>query len=804
MASTVEVSAESAWLNAAPPWGTQGVQPQRAIQLATAAPNPSGNRKRKAPEISDAEIQLGKLAKDYARRLREVGWTDLVASARGRSNINEAVATLPHRAARLLSHLSKRGVSVPTSTVPWSKQRKDDAIQRGPHQSSQGERQFVAEEMLDFCAQGYWIVLPYDAVSNMLHLRVSPMGVVPQRDRRPRLIVDYTFSGVNAETLSWAPREAMQFGRALQRVFTTIVHADQRYGPVFLAKIDIADGFYRVWLHLADIVKLGVAIPTAPGCPLMVAFPLALPMGWVESPPYFCTLTETACDRANDMLSTRSTPCLNQAHRLEQVASTPPPADADEPSLPRQTVVSPLPTLKGSGRPPVARVDVYVDDFLLMAQTKRQQQKVLRATLTAIDEVLRPVAPTDPVHRKEPASVKKMLKGDAHWSTRKRILGWDIDTCSTTLHLPHHRMTRLREVLAWLLPPQRRLPVRKWHQLLGELRSMSPALPGTRGLFSVLQEALRHTDAHRIRITTRIQDMALDFLHLVDSVYERPTRLQELVPTAPSDIGACDACQHGMGGVWFDMLDPTTAPIVWRERFPPHVVHALITADNPKGTVSISDLELTGMIAHKDVLARSRDIAERTVWLASDNRAAVAWSTKGSATSVTARASLLRYNALHQRAYRYVARNHYIPGPVNMMADDASRRWELSDDQLLSHFNTHYPQALSWQIRTLPRATNAILTGALSKKRAIPGSHINAMPPPPQHGSCGRPSVPASASTPMPWTAVTQSLFSNSSPTGIAPARSHPDVGPCGLAQWKMPYERWVRRTPGWGPLTLV
>jgi hypothetical protein len=155
---------------------------------------------------------------------------------------------------------------------------------------------------------------------------------------------------------------------------------------VHLAKIDIADGFYRVWLHLADIVKLGVAIPTAPGCLPVVAFPLAPPMGWVESAPYFCALTESACDRTNYMLSTLSTPCLNQAHRLEQVASTHPPADADKQSFPRPTVAGPLPTLKGSGRPPVASVDVYVDDFLLMAQTQRQQQKVLRATLTAIDE----------------------------------------------------------------------------------------------------------------------------------------------------------------------------------------------------------------------------------------------------------------------------------------------------------------------------------------------------------------------------------------------------------------------------------
>ena len=44
-------------------------------------------------------------------------------------------------------------------------------------------------------------------------------------------------------------------------------------------------------------------------------------------------------------------------------------------------------------------MDVYVDDFLLMAQTRPLKQKVMRATLSAIDEVMRQVASTDPVHR---------------------------------------------------------------------------------------------------------------------------------------------------------------------------------------------------------------------------------------------------------------------------------------------------------------------------------------------------------------------------------------------------------------------
>ena len=87
------------------------------------------------------------------------------------------------------------------STAPWDEARRRHAIVRGPHKSSHGERQFVCAEMLNFCTQEYWIVLPYNDVADIPALRISQLGVVPQHDRRPRLIVDYTFSHVNAETL---------------------------------------------------------------------------------------------------------------------------------------------------------------------------------------------------------------------------------------------------------------------------------------------------------------------------------------------------------------------------------------------------------------------------------------------------------------------------------------------------------------------------------------------------------------------------------------------------------------------------
>lgn len=158
-----------------------------------------------------------------------------------------------------------------------------------------------AKRCSSFCQQGFWVVLPLQVALTLPHLRLSQLGVVPQRNRRPRLIVNYTYSGVNEETARIAPPEAMQFGKALQRILRRLVHANPRYGPVWLAKIDIADGFYRISFRPSHVPRLAVILPTTTTEPL-VALPLALPMGWVESPPYFTAVTETACDLLNSAL----------------------------------------------------------------------------------------------------------------------------------------------------------------------------------------------------------------------------------------------------------------------------------------------------------------------------------------------------------------------------------------------------------------------------------------------------------------------------------------------------------------------
>jgi hypothetical protein len=348
----------------------------------------------------------------------------------------------------------------------------------------------------------------------------------------------------------------MQFGKAPERILAQIVAANPAHGPVQLIKVDIADGFYRVWLNLSDIPKLAVSIPSLKGEEPLLAFPLVLPMGWTKSPPCFCAATETVTDVANRRALNNWKP---SPHRLDEAADSVP--DDAEPLLSSTSgqaatttdVPDTMPNRDFKKRL-LNRFDVFVDDLIGMGQGNQQQLTNLRRILLhTLDEVFRPLEADDSASRKEPASVKKLLQGDACWTTRKVILGWLVDTLKMTIELPPHRVERLSEILASMPRSQKRVSVKKWQQVIGELRSMSIAIPGSRGLFSLLHEALRHQEpGARIRLSRGVHDCLDDFRWTSNDLAARPTRLYEIVPqTHPELLGAQDACGHGMGRAWF-------------------------------------------------------------------------------------------------------------------------------------------------------------------------------------------------------------------------------------------------------------
>ena len=705
-----------------------------------------------------------------------------------------------HQANNLLHHISIHGVPIELSTPNWTNDQRLAALLRGSHPSARAKQQFLRDELADMVAQRFWIVLPFELVRDLPSLRLSPMGVVPQRDRRDRVIVDYTFSHVNKDTQPLAPN-SMQFGRAFDRLLHKIHHANRRFGPVYMSKADLADGFYRIPLRPADIPALAVAFPQYDHEPPLVALPMKLPMGWILSPPYFCAFTETAADLANKALRLHNT--RPRPHHLSTIADNPTNASPpDQPSIPATWNRPPL--TPHVATTPLAYVDIYVDDFLALAQGDANTLDHVRSTLYhAIDTIFRPLHPDDlPFQRKEPISEKKLHKGDGLWETRKVILGWIIDTQRETIELPPHRLARLHDILTDLCR-KRRISLKSWQQNIGELQSMLLALPGGRGLFSTLYTCFADhaTTTKRVRLIRPIHDALIDLQVLAQDLHARPTRIGEIVDTIPVAYGTADASGLGMGGVWLSP-DPDFLPFIWRSPFPPKVQAQLWTDSNPTGTITNSDLELASQIAAQDILLQHCDCREHTISVFTDNMSARAWQRKGARATLGPAAYLLRLLSLHQRHFRYRSTFDYLPGPLNVMADDASRLLHYSDTELLTHFNNTYPQTTPWQLFTLrPEMLSSLIT-ALYCRRSDPASYLPDLNRVTRRGFNG-PSIVASwASLRAARTSGIHYYSSKCLPTVTAQAASHPVVTLSDLVPWKGPSAPWDRRWPCWGPQT--
>ena len=85
-----------------------------------------------------------------------------------------------------------------------------------------------------------------------------------------------------------------------------------------------------------------------------------------------------------------------------------------------------------------------------------------------------------------------------------------------------------------------------------------------------------------------------------------------------------------------------------------------VSSDNPTGTITNSDLELTGGLLHLDCLAQTFDTREQTIVSKGDNLNTMFWEQIGSTTIDSAPAYLLQMFGIHQRFHRYVPCFDYL------------------------------------------------------------------------------------------------------------------------------------------------
>ena len=149
-------------------------------------------------------------------------------------------------------------------------------------------------------------VFSLEAVNYLQKLWLSPIVVIPQVGRRPRLIIDFTWSGINDIAECLAPMEAMCFGGALLLILKQVLTADPRLGTLYLSKVDLADTYMRLWARMEDVQSVAFLIPKkTPRDTHLVGFHLSIPMGYIDNAPYYCMAMETLTNIANEAIFQR-------------------------------------------------------------------------------------------------------------------------------------------------------------------------------------------------------------------------------------------------------------------------------------------------------------------------------------------------------------------------------------------------------------------------------------------------------------------------------------------------------------------
>ena len=637
---------------------------------------------------------------------------------------------MQHHAGPLLLQWATKGCPVDCGR-DWTLEEMEAAIAKGPHISAaspEAAAQFRVEagekERQGLCRIVRWADIRDDPPKA---LKISPLAGVPHKSRTWRAILDLSFvlmvmgrrlPSVNEATTPLAPPEALdQMGEALPRLIEALANAPEDGGAVVFAKLDIKDGFWRLSVEKGAEWNFAYVLPPAPGQredDIELVVPSALQMGWSESPAFFCAASETARDVAEDRC--RETVGSLPRHALEDLMLPP----------------DLWPEGAGPGRQgtPHKRLEVYVDDFCALAQTTDvgELRHISRALLHSIHEVF-PPPEVSGLGGDDSVSVKKLKAGEGRWESRKELLGWIFDGKTRCIELPPAKVDHIDNTIATALRAGG-IRWKEYEKLLGKVRHAAIGVPGCGGLFTPLNMVLREPRSWIAFSDHRDVAAALrDFRQLLREAAKEPTHVRELVPGLPAFVGHCDACKSGAGGVWHSGTEEL-APVVWRLEWPTDIQARLVSDANRDGDISVSDLEMAGLLLHYVVLEYLVVLRHRRIGAFCDNTPTVAWAAKLASKRSKVAGCLLRALALRQRVQRSSPLiTLSIAGVANVMADVSSRsfrggggawaRANLTDDDFLLRFNTEFPlpQGQCWSAFRLSNGIASRVTSALRGER---------------------------------------------------------------------------------------
>ncbi|GFH59971.1 hypothetical protein CTEN210_16447 [Chaetoceros tenuissimus] len=565
---------------------------------------------------------------------------------------------LKHPAATMLEEFAIKGCPV-NCGEDWTEKHIIEAIRRGAHPSAKklAAIRELRKEAFDKVHGGYARIIKFGKIRHQLpkKLKISPIAAIPHKSRLFRFILDLSFQllvdgermpSVNSSTNKTAQQQSMsQLGQAIKRIINTMAQARKK-DPAqrfHFAKLDIKDGFWRLAVSDEEAWNFCYVLPSENGevdlDEVEIVVPNSLQMGWAESPPFFCSASETGRDIIEQLLTEESLP----AHQMESLMF-------------EEKFVYGV-----AAKDTINLVEVFVDDYIAITNDTSRANilHLSRAMLHGIHSVFPPTAITGH-NGEDPIAQKKLLAGEGIWQEEKEILGWIIHGGKYTISLPPEKLQTLRNLVQkYKRAKKKKTDLNSWQKLAGKLMHASFGIVGGRSLMSPIWKAMEGSPAY-INITEDLKQCLSDWKSIITSILKRPSDISLLVADTPDYNGYLDALE-----------------------WPEDIKQKLDTHE-----VTINDLELAAIVlewfAAEAIIPNMYNIR---LGMFCDNTSAVSWAQHGCTSTSAVAGQLLRllYMRINTKeAGPALVTN--VAGDDNTMADIASRAFR--DDELLAR--THY------------------------------------------------------------------------------------------------------------------
>jgi antitoxin component of MazEF toxin-antitoxin module len=366
-------------------------------------------------------------------------------------NLQELLEHHPHW--RQLKAILHNSATFPLNQISQEDRLVDNIFHRnrGNHKSTVKNREKMKQNIIDDISRGFALPLPIELLHSIPNTSLAPLGCVEQESinelskKTPKFPMthDQSFPGPTGNSVnSRVQKENLQFcmySFVLLRLLHFIIHLRHNHPKtkIFLSKFDLDAAYRRCHLSGSTTSECLTIFDDT----LLMA--LRMTFGGAPCPSMWGYISDTLEDICNKLIHN---PYWDHQKFSDSLSST-----IEEPSsLPPEIPFHPAKSLAVKIPPNnVGKVNIYIDDSIGVALHTANTYRVNAAIPLAIHSISRPLYKNDPAPRNEMISLKK-FRAKGRMEEIKKILGWIVNTHSSTIALPldkHSKWTAYIETI---------------------------------------------------------------------------------------------------------------------------------------------------------------------------------------------------------------------------------------------------------------------------------------------------------------------------------------------------------------------